>query len=221
MTIPARTAGKHNNTQTMNCRTRLALKRLLRSGVMNQNADSCNESPHHHAGPSPATEVFDGRSHKAVHVLEASLQALASAVTVQLIKDTLLRLSLKSSWSFCVNIGRITRRKAREQALSTVSPCVMQTMSPRPFLLLGYALRTGGSCQQRAELFQFSDSGRSCKGQGPVQNHDISNNKCLHWYVIFRVRYMTEDEIQRMDYDGERVRKTARNPGLCISILLR
>ena len=64
-TIPSCTAGKHTNKQTMNGTTTLAFQavRALWPGDMNQSADSCcmscNESPHHHAGPSPSTEVFD------------------------------------------------------------------------------------------------------------------------------------------------------------------
>jgi hypothetical protein len=48
-------------------RRRWPSKRSQHSGVMNRNANSCNKSPHHDAGPSPAMEMFDCSSHIAAH----------------------------------------------------------------------------------------------------------------------------------------------------------
>ncbi len=68
-TIPSRTACKHNNEQTMNCSTTLDFDAVVApwSPSHEQEHRLLQRIATSSRWPSPATEVFDGRSHIAAH----------------------------------------------------------------------------------------------------------------------------------------------------------
>ena len=83
---------------------------------MDQNADSCNESPHHHADPLPATEVLDGRSHqlRCSNLGDSGFLVLRPTAADHRVMDVVFRSSQQLHYFNCPAQARTPHRRRAE-----------------------------------------------------------------------------------------------------------
>ena len=119
-------------------------------------------------------------------------------VTLLRLSNQKLLVALRKHWE---NYKKKGRGKSTEHSGPMCDANdVIKAMLALPFALDGLAEK---------ELAAYNSSSLSRRRvKDPCKPMISAYNRFLHWYVRYRARFMTQDEIQRMDDDGESLLRT-------------